>query len=55
MTIEQCRELKCAHVSEHRRRRNCGVTDCTAYENYFEERWWEEEAEEFRNCIEEEG
>lgn len=54
MTIEQCRERKCAHVSTLQRKRNCGVTDCSHYENYFEERWWEEEQHEFEDATEEE-
>lgn len=50
MTIEECREKDCVHVSFVRRCRNCGVTDCFAYENYFEERWYEEQAYEFEEC-----
>lgn len=54
MTIEKCRELNCVHVSSKRRCRNCGVTDCSNYPNFFEERWWEEENSEFEDCFDEE-
>lgn len=54
MTIEQCRELDCVHVSSEYRRRNCGVTDCSAYQNYYEKRCYAEEYFEFEDCDDEE-
>lgn len=54
MSIEDCRARGCVHVSERRRRRNCGVVDCSSYPQYFSERWAEEEDEEFDNCTDEE-
>lgn len=39
---DECRECNCVHVSEVYRRRNCGVTDCSSYTRYYEERWYEE-------------
>lgn len=49
MTIEECREKDCIHVSNNKRCRNCGVTDCSSYSNYYEKRWNEEETWEFED------
>lgn len=47
MTIEQCRAMNCAHVSDTRNARNCGVVDCSSYPNAFEESWVEKEESDF--------
>ena len=54
MTIEECRARDCEHVSQKQRRRNCGVVDCSRYDDYYKKRWAEEEDWEFENCEDEE-
>lgn len=53
MTIQECRDRGCAHVSLVRPCRNCGVTDCSRYINYFEKGWWEEEEYDFEGFSDE--
>lgn len=47
MTIEQCRAMNCAHVSDVRNVRKCGFVDCSHYPSAFEECWFEKEESDF--------
>lgn len=52
MTIEQCRDLNCAHVSDTRSARNCGLVDCSYYPNAYEECLFEKEESDFDEYVE---
>lgn len=53
MTIEQCRAMNCAHVSDTRNARKCGLVDCSSYPNAFEESFFEKEESDFYEIDEE--